>query len=826
MEKIVEREVEQGIEEQVKLEKEMQARGSEIYFSQIKKSEMKGRISSNDYGQAIASTAIPKVAEAIEAFMVKGAHKAGKRHAAIKYLKMIDSNVAAYIALKTLLDSMIPEKLIQNTAIRIGSAIEVECKLTKYEKEDKKSYRNAAKKAKDFTTTYRKTRVLSHFMIINGIEWEAWKKTTKLHLGIALIDIVIKATGLFEMVTIKRGVILQMTPKCIAWIDRRKEKSALFSPSLMPCVIPPKPWTSPREGGYYTAYVPPLKLVKTRSNEYIEELTNQDMPTVYTAVNALQNTAFKINRPVFETMQAMWKANTTHGVMPEQDDEDIPLAPIMPEDRESWTEAQKQTLKEWKYIARQIQTKNHAQASKRLQISQTIHVAERYLDYEKIYFPYQLDFRGRIYAVPKFLNPQGNDPAKALLTFAEGKALETQEAVRWLAVQGANVWGEDKCSLDDRYKWVKENENMILEIAMHPLDVLDWTRADKPWQFLAFCFDWLGYKREGLAFKSCLPIAMDGTCNGLQIFSLILKDAVGGAAVGLVPMDKPADIYQTVADKTISKLEKLLTTEEDEERKKFTNEWLSFGITRAGCKRQVMVLPYGGTRNSCREYTEEYIRTRMEKHRGPGPIHPWGDKLLQPSRFLSEIIWQAMCETVIAARTAMDWLQAVARIVAKEGLPVTWTSPVGFPVLQAYHETEKLRVYTKLGDGVRLRLTLAKDTLKVDRRKQTNGISPNFVHSLDAAALMKTVETAKEKGIDNFAMIHDSYGTHAALAAKLARILREVFVSLFTQHDVLTDFKNAVIKVLDEADIEKLPPIPKQGTLDIEKVLESTYFFA
>src|SRR4029079_6377782 len=59
--------------------------------------------------------------------------------------------------------------------------------------------------------------------------------------------------------------------------------------------------------------------------------------------------------------------------------------------------------------------------SRRLQIVKTLTVAEEFAEYERIYFPHQLDFRGRVFALPQWLNPQGPDYAKGLLTFAEGK---------------------------------------------------------------------------------------------------------------------------------------------------------------------------------------------------------------------------------------------------------------------------------------------------------------------------------------------------------------------------------------------------------------------
>lgn len=39
----------------------------------------------------------------------------------------------------------------------------------------------------------------------------------------------------------------------------------------------------------------------------------------------------------------------------------------------------------------------------------------------RVYFPYQLDYRGRVYAMPAPLNPQGDDVARALLDYLQGE---------------------------------------------------------------------------------------------------------------------------------------------------------------------------------------------------------------------------------------------------------------------------------------------------------------------------------------------------------------------------------------------------------------------
>ena len=69
-------------------------------------------------------------------------------------------------------------------------------------------------------------------------------------------------------------------------------------------------------------------------------------------------------------------------------------------------------------------------------------------------------------------------------------------------------------------------------------------------------------------------------------------------------------------------------------------------------------------------------------------------------------------------------------------------------------------------------------------------------------------------------MIHDSYGTHATNTPILAKRLREAFVNLYKQYDVLEDFRQSALEVLDE-----VPDPPKKGDLDLDQILESKYFF-
>ena len=134
---------------------------------------------------------------------------------------------------------------------------------------------------------------------------------------------------------------------------------------------------------------------------------------------------------------------------------------------------------------------------------------------------------------------------------------------------------------------------------------------------------------------------------------------------------------------------------------------------------------------------------------------------------------------------------------------------------------------TRLGDRlIYLSLMEIRKDGKLDRRGQRDGISPNFIHSLDACAQREYVRLASDHGIEDFSLVHDSFGTHAADTQLSAECLRHAFVEIYRDRNVLEDFLAAVKRGLPEEDWKMLPEVPEQGTLDIEQVRHSEYFFA
>ena len=177
---------------------------------------------------------------------------------------------------------------------------------------------------------------------------------------------------------------------------------------------------------------------------------------------------------------------------------------------------------------------------------------------------------------------------------------------------------------------------------------------------------------------------------------------------------------------------------------------------------------------------------------------------------------------VVKARDIMDFLKSIARLVASENLPVCWTTPLGFPVQMMCYKKESKRVKTKMGDSI-VKLSVASETNEIDKRKTAQSVCPNFIHSLDASVLQLAVVKAKEAGVDNFSMIHDSFGCVAPDNRIMADAIRDAFCEIYKE-DVLLNFANEMKAMLSEKNLKKFPTMPNKGNLDLDEVKKSVFF--
>jgi len=412
------------------------------------------------------------------------------------------------------------------------------------------------------------------------------------------------------------------------------------------------------------------------------------------------------------------------------------------------------------------------------------------------------------------LSPQSADYSRALIKFKFGRKMTDDEAFQDFAIAGAGLFGEvDKEELEVRLKWVEDNSQKFIECAENPLEFTWWCDGDKPFCFLAWCYEYKAFADSDYSpdFITTLPLQSDCSNSGLQHYSAMMLDEIGGKATNLIPSNKPSDVYGLVANKVVMKLR-----DKDNDLAK---KWLDYGVDRKLCKKPVMCLPYSLTQYSCRQYLEDHV---VKEYNERNRQHEFGEDLFHATQWLTPIVWEAINEIIKGAKEIMKFLKEVSRLVASENLPVTWTTPLGLPIFMSCYKRESKRVKTQMGDSI-IKLSLASDTKIIDKRKTGQSICPNFIHSLDASVLQLAVVKANELGVDTFSLIHDSFGVLAPDVRLMAKALREAFCEIYGR-DVLANFAVEMKQMLSEKNQKKFPNIPQKGNLDLEQVKHSIFF--
>jgi DNA-directed RNA polymerase len=241
-----------------------------------------------------------------------------------------------------------------------------------------------------------------------------------------------------------------------------------------------------------------------------------------------------------------------------------------------------------------------------------------------------------------------------------------------------------------------------------------------------------------------------------------------------------------------------------------------------------MVVPYAGTFSSCLEYTRAAV---LEKIKDGYPC-PWTlDDSADHTRrisLLAKLIWDAIDQTVVKGKEAMRWLSLAARDYSKWAninMPgdayakrMSWVTPDGFEAIHYRANQKESRVCTYL-DG-RVDLVYLTEMTALSAPDMSLAVAPNWVHSLDANLLRASIVKGLSMDISSYAMVHDSFGVHAARMAEfLVHCVKPAFIEMYDQ-DVLRQFTDRIPPEVS------LDPIPTSGSLDPNGVQDSEFFFS
>jgi len=448
-------------------------------------------------------------------------------------------------------------------------------------------------KGEMFKSSYRQYQN-GNFQALEQLSKPFLSTKTELEIGQKLLDLALKARVIKEYTKPndeKNFNYFKLNPELLEKMNKI-EKRIAYGASMVykPMVIEPLAWKEMYGGGFLPDTNMEgrfdLSLIKASTKKDREALNEKVIPhSVLEAINHLQGTPFKVNKKILEVLVDYYKdisdvkkknrvdfayyrilreilSSDLYGGSKEQIEQHFKKTKYIKlreyELYESDKKRIKKALKEIGKSKRQetfkLDSEIYYEIAKYKQGFNTIiDIAQEILEFEQFYFVWRMDFRGRLYPQQTLLHPQAGDMPKSLLLFAKEKPLN-EEGKKWFFVHGANCYGEvDKEIFAKRIAWVEEHHDSILSCAREYREEKFWKKAGDPFKFLAWCFEYARYLENPENFTTGIPIAIDGSNNGFQHITALLKDLEGAKKVNVLPSCdeagalKMSDFYAEVA---------------------------------------------------------------------------------------------------------------------------------------------------------------------------------------------------------------------------------------------------------------------------------------
>lgn len=359
-------------------------------------------------------------------------------------------------------------------------------------------------------------------------------------------------------------------------------------------------------------------------------------------------------------------------------------------------------------------------------------------------------------------------------------------------------------TLEDRAAWTQNNLENILEYGEMRLIA---SEAEKSIAFLSCCIEWHKYSRTEGDFYTHLPVPIDGANNGWQHLGAMSKDPLTGELVGLVPTEVQNDFYVQVAKRLCKRLPEWF------EERSMPMKHIRKGIA----KRGAMTRAYSCGQKKMAEsmYSDCYQFGYTEDY----DISTWDCELLADHVIRSiEEVCPGPLKTMkylqkLADREIINWKNMYG---TDRGRGIEWTSASGFPIIYECYRSRPAKVdcygFNTPDGEIRFKHVIREKTDIPDRRGFMCGISPNFVHSADAAHMALVVASWE----DDFAAVHDSFSAHATNVELLMERTREVFISMY-------DKENFYDTIPFGRGYKGDPP--EVGSLEVKEIIDSEYFF-
>ena len=491
----------------------------------------------------------------------------------------------------------------------------------------------------------------------------------------------------------------------------------------------------------------------------------------------------------------------------------------------------------------------------------------------------EADYRGRLYYSEAFLNFQGSDWSRGMLQFAEAKLMD-DAGMWWLAVHTASSYNQsydideipewcegdyrshlesegldsisvDKMTLEDRVRWTNENMEVIVLAGRERVFLHE---AEKPVSFLACCIEWFDIdtaRGDGRDHYSRLPISIDGSNNGWQHLGAMSKDEHTGKLVGLVAQEIQSDFYVQTAkellkinDPKLNAMPMKHVRKGVSKRGSMTRAY-SAGAGKIGenmwfdCRSEDFHEKYDVEEKDCKRWANELVKAINVVC--PGPLQtmeymqqlasyeigtykkyrdgkPAGSLYFDLRKELNELYSMDSEERDTDRMEELYEELSKFESVLVEGngeRRIRWRTPSGFPVVYESFRQDDFKCRGSI-NGKQIKHTIKIKTNIPDIRGYMCGISPNYVHSMDASHMALVID----RWDGHFGAVHDSFSTHACDVDAMLDLTKDTFIEMYDVDNYFDKIREDITGSTDN--IEQ----PKRGGLDVQETRHSDYFFA
>ncbi|RCN43670.1 hypothetical protein ANCCAN_10313 [Ancylostoma caninum] len=279
--------------------------------------------------------------------------------------------------------------------------------------------------------------------------------------------------------------MLAINTKLINLLDEHPFEYIVFPTHQLPMTIPPRPWCDGGIGGpEYTRRT----MILRNLAEYKQIDINAQMQKrlkspvqarpVFDALNQLGSTPWRINEPMLDVLCQVFEMSSDASKAELLDTLSVPLRSDtveVPEFKDFFGEAVQ--LGEVDKARYADYSKRKAEAiKKRNELNSLWYwmkyriVLARHFRGQTLFFPHNMDFRGRVYPISPYLSHMGDDVNRCILKFAKGRPLGDR-GFQWLKLHCINLTGKMKRdSIADRLTEADRLLDEMVDSANHPLD--------------------------------------------------------------------------------------------------------------------------------------------------------------------------------------------------------------------------------------------------------------------------------------------------------------------------------------------------------------------